>query len=71
MYRANVSWTVMQDFLKELEAEKLVDTVSQRSGHKKYVLSEKGMECLRTMLAAKSLLGEGEGEGEGEEESYR
>jgi predicted transcriptional regulator len=58
MYKANVSWVVMQNYLDELESQDLVEGVPQRSGHKKYSLTAKGIECLKTMLAAKSLFGE-------------
>ncbi len=58
MYKANVSWMVMQGFLKELETQSLIAVASQRSGHRKYTLTEKGIECLQTLLSAKSLLGE-------------
>jgi predicted transcriptional regulator len=58
MYKANVSWIVMQNYLDELESQELIAGVPQPSGHKKYSLTEKGIECLKTMLAAKSLFGE-------------
>lgn len=61
MYKANVSWTVMQDFLKGLESQSLITIVSQRSGHNTYTLTEKGIECLQTLVLAKSLLCEEEG----------
>jgi predicted transcriptional regulator len=60
MYKANVSWSVMQDFLDMLESQALISAVPERSGHKKYALTDKGMECLRTVLEAKTLLGESE-----------
>jgi predicted transcriptional regulator len=60
MYKANVSWTVMQNFLEELESQMLISVVPQHSGHKKYALTEKGLECLGTMMSAKTLLGENE-----------
>lgn len=58
MYKANVSWTIMQGFLKELEAQSLIAVAPQRSGHRIYSLTQKGIECLQTLLSAKSLLGE-------------
>jgi predicted transcriptional regulator len=58
MYKANVSWVVMQNYLDELESQELIAGVPQPSGHKKYSLTAKGIECLKTMLAAKSLFGE-------------
>jgi predicted transcriptional regulator len=60
MYKANVSWVVMQNYLDELQSQELIEGVPQRSGHKKYSLTAKGIECLKTMLAAKSLFGENE-----------
>jgi predicted transcriptional regulator len=62
MYKANVSWTIMKEFLEELESQNLVSAVQQRSGHKKYVLTAKGIESLDTMMSAKLLLGEAEDE---------
>jgi predicted transcriptional regulator len=58
MYKANVSWVVMQNYLDELQSQELIEGVPQPSGHKKYSLTAKGIECLKTMLAAKSLFGE-------------
>jgi predicted transcriptional regulator len=60
MYKANVSWVVMQNYLDDLESKELIAGAPQRSGHKKYSLTAKGIECLKTMLAAKSLFGESE-----------
>jgi predicted transcriptional regulator len=47
MYKANISWVVMQNYLDELESQELIDGVPQRSGHKKYSLTAKGIECLK------------------------
>ena len=58
MYKANVSWTVMQEFLKDLEAQSLITISSPRSGHRMYMLTGKGFECLETLVMARSLLGE-------------
>ncbi len=57
MYNANVSWTVMQNFLDELESQALISAVPERTGHKRYALTEKGIECLRTLLEAKNAVG--------------
>jgi len=52
MYRANLSWTVMQGYIKDLETQGLV--VSQDSdGKRLYKLTEKGFMLLRQYVSIK------------------
>jgi predicted transcriptional regulator len=52
MYRANLSWTVMQGYIKDLENQGLV--VSQDSdGKRLYKLTEKGFMLLRQYVSIK------------------
>jgi predicted transcriptional regulator len=52
MYRANLSWTVMQGYIKDLEAQGLV--VSQESdGKRLYKLTEKGFLLLKQYVSIK------------------
>jgi predicted transcriptional regulator len=62
MYKANVSWSVMRDFLDELESQALISAVHDHASHNRYALTEKGIQCLNVVLTAKSLLGENEEE---------
>jgi len=49
MYKANLSWTVMQSCFKSLEAEGLVFTSSDQD-KRLYHLSEKGFQLLSQFL---------------------
>ncbi len=49
MYKANLSWTVMQDYIKALEAQGLVVTDSEE-GKRLYSLSQKGFQLLNQFL---------------------
>ena len=52
MYRANLSWTVMQGYIKDLETQGLV--VSQDSdGKRLYKLTEKGFMLLKQYVSIK------------------
>jgi predicted transcriptional regulator len=52
MYKANLSWVVMQDYIKSLEDRNLV--VSAEDKNKKvYHLSQKGFEILNRMESIK------------------
>jgi predicted transcriptional regulator len=62
MYKANVSWIIMKEFLEVLESQNLISAGQEHSGHKKYVLTAKGIESLDTMMSAKLLLGQAEDE---------
>ncbi len=61
MYKANLSWIVMQEYIKSLEAQGLV--VSAIENNKKvYHLTQKGFEVLNRMKSLRAdlslLLGE-------------
>ncbi len=49
MYKANLSWTVMQLYIKSLEAQGLVLETSEL-GKKLYHLSDKGFQLLSQFL---------------------
>lgn len=52
MYRANLSWTVMQGYIKDLETQGLV--VSQEGdGKRLYKLTEKGFLLLKQYVSIK------------------
>jgi predicted transcriptional regulator len=55
MYRSNLSWAVMRNFMKLLETQGLV-VVDKVSGRKTYVLTEKGQRVLQTYTNVKSQL---------------
>jgi predicted transcriptional regulator len=50
MYKANLSWTVMQSYIKSLEAQGLVIS-NDVEGKKMYRLSEKGFQVLNQFLS--------------------
>lgn len=50
MYKANLSWTVMQLYMKSLENQGLVLSSSEQ-GKRLYHLSEKGFQLLSQFLA--------------------
>jgi predicted transcriptional regulator len=49
MYKANLSWTVMQNYIKSLETQGLVISVSDQ-GKRLYHLSDKGFQLLKQFL---------------------
>ena len=52
MYRANLSWTVMQGYIKDLESQGLI--VSHESdGKRLYKLTEKGFMLLKQYVSIK------------------
>ncbi|MGI0085101.1 MAG: winged helix-turn-helix domain-containing protein, partial [Nitrososphaerales archaeon] len=48
MYKANLSWIVMQEYMKTLESQALVLTSDEKS-KRQYHLSQKGFELLNKM----------------------
>lgn len=52
MYRANLSWTVMQGYLKALETQGLV-TGHDAEGKRLYQLTEKGFGLLKQYISIK------------------
>ncbi len=53
MYRSNLSWSVMQGFIRTLELQGLVRTeASERK--KRYLLTEKGERVLKTYLSVRT-----------------
>ena len=50
MYKANLSWTVMQGYIKTLEAQGLV-IPSEEGGKRLYRLSDKGYQLLNQFLS--------------------
>ena len=55
MYKANLSWTVLQYYINALETKGLIITVSDQGKHL-YHLSEKGVLLLSQFLAFKKEL---------------
>ncbi len=49
MYKANLSWTVMQSYIRTLESQGLVMSVDSE-GKRIYRLSEKGFQVLKQFL---------------------
>ena len=52
MYKANLSWTVMQGYIKELETQGLVFS-QDLEGKKMYKLTEKGFALLKQYISIK------------------
>lgn len=50
MYKANLSWTVMQSYIKALETRGLLTTI-ETEGKRLYHLSEKGFQLLSQFLS--------------------
>ncbi|MHB1907382.1 MAG: winged helix-turn-helix domain-containing protein [Nitrososphaerales archaeon] len=50
MYKANLSWTVMQGYIKALESQNLV-AVADEEGKRLYHLTEKGYQLLSQFLS--------------------
>ena len=55
MYRSNLSWSVMQGFIRSLETQGLVTTEEQER-KKRFVLTEKGERVLRTYESVRTQL---------------
>lgn len=55
MYRSNLSWSVMQNFIRSMEVQGLVVT-RELEGRKSYALTEKGKRVLSTYISVKSQL---------------
>jgi predicted transcriptional regulator len=58
MYKTNVNCSVLKPLLEDLMQKGLVTTVEMRRGisRKYYVISQKGLDVLRTMRRASELL---------------
>jgi predicted transcriptional regulator len=55
MYRSNLSWSIMQSFVRVLEQQGLISRMD-REGKKNYVLTEKGQRVLQTYLSVRQQL---------------
>jgi predicted transcriptional regulator len=55
MYRSNLSWTVMQGFIKSLEEQGLI-TADEHERKKRYLLTEKGERVLATYRSVRTQL---------------
>jgi len=51
MYKANLSWIVMQEYMKTLQQQGLVVEVEEKSSKRMYRLTNKGFEVLHRMQA--------------------
>src|SRR5579862_4785700 len=51
MYKANLSWSVMQTYIKSLETQELVVTDTSEQGKRVYHLSPKGFQLLKQFLS--------------------
>jgi predicted transcriptional regulator len=49
MYKANLSWTVMQHYIKSLETQGLI-IASSEQGKRLYHLSDKGFQLLKQFM---------------------
>ena len=49
MYKANLSWTVMQQYIKSLETQNLIIATSEQ-GKRLYHLSDKGFQLLKQFM---------------------
>ena len=52
MYKANLSWTVMQSYIKDLEEQGLIFS-SDSDGKRLYKLSERGFTLLKQYISIK------------------
>ena len=52
MYNANLSWTVMQSYIKELETQSIVYS-QDADGKRMYKLTEKGFILLKQYISIK------------------
>ena len=55
MYKANLSWTVMQEYINSLEAQGLV-IANLEQGKRLYHLSQKGFQILNQFLTIREEL---------------
>ncbi len=55
MYRSNLSWSIMQNFVRVLEQQGLIARVD-KDGKKNYGLTEKGQRVLQTYLSVRQQL---------------
>jgi predicted transcriptional regulator len=55
MYRSNLSWSVMQGFIRSLEVQGLIKT-EEKERKRKYVLTEKGERVLKTYESVRTQL---------------
>lgn len=55
MYRSNLSWSVMQGFIRSLEVQGLVKT-EEKERKRKYILTEKGERVLKTYESVRTQL---------------
>ena len=53
MYKANLSWIVMQEYMKTLESQALVVALDEKS-KRQYHLSQKGFELLNKMQSIRA-----------------
>jgi predicted transcriptional regulator len=58
MYKANLSWSEMKKYLKELEDQSLIKLNPNQHDQRKITLTPKGIECVEVVQNAKSMLGE-------------
>lgn len=56
MYKANLSWAVMKEYIKSLESFGLI-TSTENKGNKVYHLSDPGFRVLKQFLQVKDELG--------------
>jgi predicted transcriptional regulator len=55
MYRSNLSWSVMQGFIRSLEVQGLIKT-EEKERKRRYVLTEKGERVLKTYESVRTQL---------------
>ncbi|HKW03879.1 MAG TPA: winged helix-turn-helix domain-containing protein [Nitrososphaerales archaeon] len=55
MYRSNLSWSVMQSFIRSMESQGLL-VMRLAEGRKSYALTEKGQRVLETYHSVKKQL---------------
>lgn len=55
MYKSNLSWAIMRNFIDVLEKQGLV-TTNEVYGKRSYTLSEKGVRVLQTYLSVRKQL---------------
>jgi predicted transcriptional regulator len=60
MYKANLSWVVMQDYIRNLESRGVVES-AEAEGRKSYHLTQRGFELLAKYLEIKENMNIGEG----------
>lgn len=55
MYRSNLSWSIMQNFITVLEQQGLIKT-DEIEGRRTYTLTDKGIRVLQTYLSVRKQL---------------